>query len=280
MNTLGPKRRILRRLPLDSDNREVFRIDPNPAWHLRLSVLSVHVRWHDDRSAAQLRDARLSLSGLHTGIRGSDELSSPNGMKAAYHGLSTLSPWPLFERESHPFSRQSKFWLPRPYIPRTEIFQRRLGGKIALVCEVAIGSRRTGSLERPSGKPQGTDELRIEQLKETLADAQRYKDIVPSVIGGDFNLVASEGMAAEVLAEAGFHDAVGSRSPTTRGARPRRIDGLFVRGSETVEGGAVHTSAGLDPIIFPVSTRIRSVLVRLPILEQMRWFEAERGREC
>ena len=62
----------------------------------------------------------------------------------------------------------------------------------------------------------------LKEGKETLADAQRYKDTVPSVIGGDFNLVASEGMAAEVLGEAGFHDAVGSRSPTTRAARPRR----------------------------------------------------------
>jgi hypothetical protein len=89
-------------------------------------------------------------------------------------------------------------------------------------------------------------------LKETLADAQRYKDTVPSVIGGD--LVASQGMAAEVLGEAGFHDAVGSRSPTTQGARPRRIEGLSVRGG-TPEDGAVHTLvAGSDH--FPVSTRI------------------------
>jgi endonuclease/exonuclease/phosphatase family metal-dependent hydrolase len=181
------------------------------------------------------------------------ELSSPNGLRPAYQGLATLSPWPLSNGRVIRFRKQSKFWLPRPYIPRAEIFQRRLGGRIALVCEAAIGSHRLGAWNVHL-ESRGTDGLRIEQLKETLADAQRYKETVPSVIGGDFNLVASEGMAAEVLGEAGFHDAVGSRFPTTRGARPRRIDGLFVRSGKS-EGGTVHTSAaGSDH--FPVSTRI------------------------
>jgi endonuclease/exonuclease/phosphatase family metal-dependent hydrolase len=118
---------------------------------------------------------------------------------------------------------------------------------------VAIGSHRlaTWNVHLES---RGTDGLRIEQLKETLADAQRYKDTLPSVIGGDFNLVAAEGMAGDVLDDAGFHDAVGSRSPTTRGARPRRIDGIFVRGRK-VEGGAVHTSVAASDHL-PVSTRI------------------------
>jgi len=181
------------------------------------------------------------------------ELSSTNRIRPAYQGVATLSPWPLSNCRVIRFQRQSKFWLPRPYIPQTEIFQRRLGGRIALVCEVAIGSHRLAAYNVHL-ESRGADGLRIEQLKETLADAQRYKDTVIPVIGGDFNLVASEGMAAQVLGEGGFHDAVGSRSPTTRGARPRRIDGLFLRGG-TSQGGVVHTSvAGSDH--FPVSTRI------------------------
>ncbi len=182
------------------------------------------------------------------------ELSPPHGLRPAYQGLATLSPWPLSNGRVIRFRKQSKFWLPRPYIPQMEIFQRRLGGRIALVCEVAIGSHRL-AVYNVHLESRGADGLRIEQLKETLADAQRYKDQVPSVIGGDFNLVASEGMAADALGEAGFHDAVGSRSPTTRGTRPRRIDGLFVRGAKS-EGGAVHSSvAGFDH--FPVSIRFR-----------------------
>jgi endonuclease/exonuclease/phosphatase family metal-dependent hydrolase len=181
------------------------------------------------------------------------ELSSPHGMRPAYQGLATLSPWPISNGRVIRFRRQSKFWLPRPYIPRMEIFQRRLGGRIALVCEVAIGSHRLAAYNVHL-ESRGTDGLRIEQLKETLTDAQRYKDTVPSVIGGDFNLVTTEGMSAVALGEAGFHDAVDSRSPTTRGTRPRCIDRLFVRGSKS-EGGAVHTSvAGSDH--FPVSTWI------------------------
>lgn len=181
------------------------------------------------------------------------ELASGNGMTPAYQGLATLSPWPLSNGKVIRFRKQSKFWLPRPYIPQTEIFQRRLGGRIALVCEAAIGSHKLAAWNIHL-ESRGADGLRVEQLKETMADAQRYKDTVPSVIGGDFNVIASKGIAAEVLREAGFYDAVGSRSPTTRGARPRCIDGLFVRGG-TSEGGAVHYSvAGSDH--FPVSTRI------------------------
>jgi hypothetical protein len=78
--------------------------------------------------------------------------------------------------------------------------------------------------------------LRIEQLKETLADAQRYKDTLPSVIGGDFNLIASEGMAATVPGEAGFHHAVGLRPPP-RGPRD-------------------HDALGPGSDHFPVSIRI------------------------
>jgi hypothetical protein len=157
--------------------------------------------------------------------------------------------------ESFVFESNRNSGCPAPIFRRWRFFRGGWGGRIALVCEVAIGSHRLAAWNLHL-ESRGSDVLRIEQLKETLADTQRYKDKVPSVIGGDFNLVASEGIAAEVLGEAGFHDAVGSRSPTTRGASPRRIDGLFVRGG-TAEGGAVHTSvAGSDH--FPVSTRIRS----------------------
>jgi endonuclease/exonuclease/phosphatase family metal-dependent hydrolase len=142
------------------------------------------------------------------------ELSSPHGMTPAYQGLATLSPWPLSNGRVIRFRRQSKFWLPRPYIPQMEIFQRRLGGRIALVCEVAIGLRRlvAWNVHRES---RGADGLRIDQLKETVADAQRYRDKVPSVIGGDFNLVASQGTAAQVLGEAAF------TMPSVRGLPPR-----------------------------------------------------------
>jgi hypothetical protein len=57
------------------------------------------------------------------------ELSSPNGIKPAYQGLAALSPWPLSNGRVIRFRKQSKFWLPRPYIPQMEIFQRRLGGE-------------------------------------------------------------------------------------------------------------------------------------------------------
>jgi endonuclease/exonuclease/phosphatase family metal-dependent hydrolase len=153
------------------------------------------------------------------------ELSSPKGMRPAYQGLAALSPWPLLNGRVIRFGRQSRFWLPRPYIPRAEIFQRRLRGRIALVWEVAIGSGRLAAYNVHL-ESRGTGRLRIEQ--------------VPSVIGGDFNLVAS-------------FTTQSVRGLPARGDQ-RRIDGLFVRDG-TSEGRSVHTSvAGSDH--FPVSARI------------------------
>src|SRR6266567_3201762 len=64
------------------------------------------------------------------------ELAQGRPTAPAYHGQATLSRWNLRNPRVIHFRRQSNFWRPRWYLPRTSVFQERLGGRIALVTEL------------------------------------------------------------------------------------------------------------------------------------------------
>ena len=99
-------------------------------------------------------------------------------------------------------------------------FQRRIGGRIALVAEATIYGRKvvTYNLHLES---RGADELRLRQLNEVLADCRKYVDRPSFVVAGDFNFDAGGGDAAKALGDAGFRDAVGSsRASNHSCARP------------------------------------------------------------
>src|SRR5262249_50693602 len=66
------------------------------------------------------------------------ELTQGSRTSPAYHGQATLSRWRLNNAHVIRFRSQSGFWRPRWFLPRTEPFQERLGGRIALVTEVDI----------------------------------------------------------------------------------------------------------------------------------------------
>src|SRR5215469_4756489 len=97
------------------------------------------------------------------------ELAQGEQISPAYHGQATLSPFPI----SHPrvlrFRRQSTFWRPRWFIPRLRVFQRRLGARIALICEIRIQGR-TLTAYNVHLESRGNDELRSNQLIEILTE--------------------------------------------------------------------------------------------------------------
>jgi endonuclease/exonuclease/phosphatase family metal-dependent hydrolase len=170
------------------------------------------------------------------------ELSEGTAARPAYHGMATLSPWPLSKARVIRFRDQSSFWKPHWYVPNLATFQRRIGGRIALVAEATISGRKvvTYNLHLES---RGADELRLRQLNEVLADCRRYVERPSFVVAGDFNLDASDGNAARSLGDSGFRDAVGLPGrPTTTAhilSHPRAIDWIFV--SDTTEShGQVH----------------------------------------
>lgn len=67
-----------------------------------------------------------------------EQLSQESRTSPAYQGQATLSRWPLRNAGVIRFRCQSGFWRPRWFLPRTDPFQQRLGGRIALATEVDL----------------------------------------------------------------------------------------------------------------------------------------------
>ena len=208
------------------------------------------------------RDVAQRLAhALHMNVafgRGFRELSQGSGAVPAYHGLATLSPWPLSNARIIRFRHQSGFWKPRWYVPRLDVFQQRLGGRIALVTEARIygHSVLTYNLHLES---KGSDTLRLRQLQEVLEECWQYRGALPVVVAGDFNLDASRPDAAEAIRKAGIRAGVGlnGRTPTTARAwfgRSRPIDWILVSDS-LPSAGEVHRDIRASDH-YPVSTTL------------------------
>lgn len=212
-----------------------------PADLLLLQEVDLHARRTQYRDVAVELAQALNLNYVF-GIE-FQELSEGTRERPAYHGMATLSPWPLSKPRILRFGNQSSFWKPRWYVPDLPVFQRRIGGRMALVAETTIYGRNvvTYNLHLES---RGEDEIRLRQLNEVLADCHRYEGQPALVIAGDLNLNAGDGDAAKCLSAAGFEDAVRlPRHPTstahglTHHARP--IDWIFA--SEMADAqGCVH----------------------------------------
>ena len=173
-----------------------------------------------------------------------EELVQGSKASPAYHGQATLSKWPISNPRLIRFSRQSHFWQPRWFLPRIELFQQRLGGRIALVAQINVAGSKlvTYNLHLES---RASDELRLSQVEEVLSDAARQDPQCPLVVAGDFNLDASKDGAGLAFARAGFRESITvPRTPTTPGRHlfepGHRIDWAFVRGPIRAGSGRVH----------------------------------------
>lgn len=127
-----------------------------------------------------------------------EELSHTGEGPPAYHGQTTLSRLPLSSPHILRFRRQSSFWRPRWFIPTLEPFQRRLGGRIALITEIAIQSR-TLVLYNVHLESRGSDKLRRNQLSEILLKVSLHPADTPVLIGGDFNFDISRTRTAQLI---------------------------------------------------------------------------------
>ena len=163
------------------------------------------------------------------------ELSQGSPASLAYHGQATLARWPVSNPRMLRFSRQSSFWRPRWYIPMWNVFQRRLGSRMALVSEVSVAQRRlvTYNLHLES---RGDDELRLQQLKEVLGDTRQYEHDADIVVAGDFNFDLRQPRASEAIAAVHFDNPFAHIRGTSTAARPRlrharSIDFMLTRGS-------------------------------------------------
>ena len=185
------------------------------------------------------------------------ELSQGSKSSPAYHGQATLSRWKISDSRIIHFERQSDFWKPRWFKPNLQTFQERLGGRIALISEIVIQGLPvvTYNLHLES---RNNDDLRQAQLNEVLQHAKTYDPTRLVILAGDLNMNASTPRVADLLARAGFREAV----PTAREATtPRRrlleaghhIDWAFIRGSsKPIDGRVLKSVKASDhyPIFF------------------------------
>ena len=185
------------------------------------------------------------------------EVSQGSKSSPAYHGQATLSRWKISNSRIIHFQQQSDFWRPRWFKPNLQTFQERLGGRVALVCEITIQGLPlvTYNLHLES---RANDALRVAQLNEALQHATSYDPGRTVIVTGDLNLDASMPRVAELLSSAGFREA----APTTRVATTsrrhlldagRHIDWAFVRGASQPTSGKVLESVRASdhyPIFF------------------------------
>jgi endonuclease/exonuclease/phosphatase family metal-dependent hydrolase len=161
------------------------------------------------------------------------ELTQGTKTSPAYHGQATLSRWKMSNSSIIRFQRQSDFWEPRWFKPRRAAFQERLGGRIALASEINMQGLPilTYNLHLES---RSDDDLRLAQLNEVLQHAAADDPGRLLILAGDLNLNPSSPRASELLARAGFRDAVPTARVATTPHRHllepgRHIDWAFVQ---------------------------------------------------
>ena len=172
-----------------------------------------------------------------------EELTQGRPGAPAYHGQATLSSLPLGNSRVLRFRQQSNFWKPKWFLPRTEPFQPRRGGRIALITEVEVSDRRL-MIYNLHLESRADDRLRMMQLSETVEDAKSYLDSNAVIVAGDLNADLSRSYSsAAALDRLGFHSAIAlpaAHTTTPRGifGRQRTIDWVYLGGPvESISGG-------------------------------------------
>jgi endonuclease/exonuclease/phosphatase family metal-dependent hydrolase len=185
-----------------------------------------------------------------------EELTQGSPTSPAFHGQATLCRWRLKNPRVIRFRRQSGFWRPRWFLPRTEPFQERLGGRIALVTEVEMMGRAL-TVYNLHLESRGNDNLRLSQLEETLDNAARYAPRLPALLAGDLNFDISEKDTAALIQQSGFRNVFGESRFHTRPAHslfgnPRSIDWALVSGPIETTPGKVHATVNASDH-YPIS---------------------------
>jgi endonuclease/exonuclease/phosphatase family metal-dependent hydrolase len=189
-----------------------------------------------------------------------EELTQGCATSPACHGQTTLSRLPLSNARILRFREQSTFWRPRWFIPPLPCLQRREGGRMALISEIAVGGTRfvTYNLHLES---RGNDQLRIHQLSEILTDIGQHPVEIPLIVAGDFNLDLSREPALSVMADTEVHNpftSFGGRSTVLRSSngKPAAIDWMLMRGALEVRRPEIHESTRASDH-FPLSLELR-----------------------
>lgn len=189
-----------------------------------------------------------------------EELSQATGGEHAYHGQATLSRFPLANSRILEFNCQSRFWRPRWFIPRSAPFQRRLGGRMALISCVDLDGLKLIAYNAHL-ESKGSDDLRCSQLQDILRDFSNYPSGSQFIVAGDFNVDLHHGTAAAEIGKTGLSNPFARLSgiPTTRPAHfssSKTIDWILTKGPLLAIEPKLHDSVqGSDH--YPLSLTLR-----------------------
>jgi endonuclease/exonuclease/phosphatase family metal-dependent hydrolase len=183
------------------------------------------------------------------------ELSQSTASGAAYHGQAILTTLPIRSTRILRFANQSGFWKPRPLlISSLPLLQRREGGRIAQISELDNGGRLL-VIYNLHLESRGDEQLRLRQLEEVLADAQRYPQNTALIVAGDFNTMSRHSPVITRLHQAGYRNCLGDRRIRTHiliGA----LDWVFLRGPIEAEDARVIRGANASDH-FPITLKVR-----------------------
>lgn len=203
------------------------------------------------------------------------ELGQGRGPSPAYHGQAILSRLPIGSPRILRFKQQTDYWKPRWYLPNWSLFQRRVGGRMALVVEMEVGGTRiiVYNTHLESRIPESGQ---LQQIDEILSDMARYPPNTPMLIAGDLNS-RDPLRVTHHLKQAGFYDAIGSKQATApprnrspvpifgpllppfiqRKNRPEHplLDWILARGPFRFEEGTVHQDVEASDH-YPLSVRM------------------------
>jgi endonuclease/exonuclease/phosphatase family metal-dependent hydrolase len=184
-----------------------------------------------------------------------EELSQGTPECPAYHGQALLTKLPIRSARMLRFVHQSGFWKPRRLLKSSmPLWQRREGGRIALIAELDNGGKPlvVYNLHLES---RGNDHLRLLQLEEVLDDAQRYPPETSVIIAGDLNSKTAHSALMPRLRQAGYRSAFGDRRIRTHliiGA----LDWVFMRGP--IQSQSADVLRGIDGSDhFPITVNVR-----------------------
>ena len=184
---------------------------------------------------------------------------SQHDQSAAFHGQATLCRWPLVENRLLRFFRQSRFWQPHRLIPNLPIFQRRVGGRMALVTCISFGGT-TLAIYNLHLESRGKDDLRKSQILELLADVDQFWDGMPVVIAGDFNFDVTDNSVRPSLVGFAIRNPFNpNRARTTAphsSTRNSALDCILIKGPLIADSAMVHTTVCASDH-FPLSVTLK-----------------------
>ncbi len=124
---------------------------------------------------------------------------------------------------------------------------------MCLVVEIEMGSRRL-VVYNMHLESRGSEELRLLQMKEVIADIRNYPVATPIIVAGDLNTRPEDAPATKAIMDEGFREAAGREVTSVHG---RDLDWIFVRGPLSVNEGAVHQQVRASDH-FPLSVYIQT----------------------